>query len=384
MIKRCFLNSEKNGNDNCHKEFLEQSIFNVYDFLFMEYFTKTFKNFSDSKKEQNPEDREMFKDLIQTRNKTKILFELSFDIFKDCIIFLDKINYENEKNNDLAKLYSISYIKAYLSQLVNFSLKKKQELGPINQIIEFINGNDNKFREVIRIYIIKLFFNSKKINRNFDQLSNENLSHLGYSFIVDMLLNEKSSEKIKEMIQEKKSPTIEEYKEYPYLKYFVYSKNKQEEYKIFKRQIKNQKDYMNKYPIIYKYLEDEESKESGLKFLKYVEKYNKFCNFMIDNFSFKKTREEAKREKLIDQKIIAEKINKSKNKNIITDFLNIWKEIKDYAKQYKSNDLGVQELGEENQLIFFLNDINEIGYGMYMAAGYQYFIKLQNDFLNSF
>ena len=136
---------------------------------------------------------------------------------------------------------------------------------------------------------------------------------------------------------------------------------------------------MNKYPIIYKFLKDNENGKE-LQILKHVEKYNKFCNFMIDTFSFKKTREEAKIEKLIDQKIIAEKM-KLKN-NMISEFLKCWKEINKKAIQYKSNKLDAKELKSDDNLIFFLNDINEIGYGMYMAAGYQYFINLQNDFLN--
>ena len=366
-------------NTNCHKEFLEQSIFNIYDYLFMLYFTKTFTNLTDTKKAPMREDKEMFKELIETKNETKIVFELSFDIFKDCIIFLDKKSDKNEKNYNLAKLYSISYIKAYLNQLVNFSLEKFQNLGPINQIIDFINGNNNKFREVIRIYIIKLFFNSEKVKRNYKQLSDLKPPTLGYDFIPTMLMDEKSAERTKEIIEEKKSPTLEEYNEYPYLKYFIYSINKKKELEIFKKQIKNQKDYMNKYPIIYKFLKDNENGKE-LQILKHVEKYNKFCNFMIDTFSFKKTREEAKIEKLIDQKIIAEKM-KLKN-NMISEFLKCWKEINKKAIQYKSNKLDVKELKSDDNLIFFLNDINEIGYGMYMAAGYQYFINLQNDFLN--
>ena len=39
-------------NTNCHKEFLEQSIFNVYDFLFMKYFKKHLRIFQTQKKSQ--------------------------------------------------------------------------------------------------------------------------------------------------------------------------------------------------------------------------------------------------------------------------------------------------------------------------------------------
>ena len=41
----------------------------------------------------------------------------------------------------------------------------------------------------------------------------------------------------------------------------------------------------------------------------------------------------------------------------------------------------VKELSKDDKLAYFLNDINENDYGMYIAAGYDNFIKWQNDFL---
>ena len=36
-----------------------------------------------------------------------------------------------------------------------------------------------------------------------------------------------------------------------------------------------------------------------------------------------------------------------------------------------------KELKEDDNLIYFLNDVNEVGKGMYIAAGYEFFIKTQ-------
>jgi len=137
-------------------------------------------------------------------------------------------------------------------------------------------------------------------------------------------------------LEEKKSPDYEEYNVYPYLKYFVYTINKIKETDLFIEQIKSIENYQNKYPIIYQYLLECESGEKKLNALKYVERYNNFSNFMLENYSFKITREGAKKDRLIDQQHKNEIFGKTKKK-INTEFYGCWKKIKEYAIQYKSN-----------------------------------------------
>jgi len=291
-------------NNNCKKEYLEQSIFKAYDYLIFLYFKKTPDYIKDSvNKKINTEDVKLYEHLANNKKVTGIVLDLSLKIFGDCLRFLDELDYSKDKNIDLAKLYSISYIKSYLDLLVNFSMSKNnQELGSIEDIAKLINGRDNAFRKVIKIYIIKLFYNSKGddkvkgINKNYDKLFTDVTFKLnGYYFIQKMLEDEDQKQNLREMVEEKYSPDDLRYKDYPYFKYFIYTINKKDEKERFKEQLKAQKDYINKYPIIYKYLEEHESKDQKLKVLKHVEKYNEFCNFMLDNYSFKITREEAKR-----------------------------------------------------------------------------------------
>ena len=337
-------------NSNCNNEYLEQSIFNAYDYLFMIYF-----------------------------NDNSILSALSVNILDDCLKFLDKLDYKRDKNIDLAKLYSISYIKSYLGLLVDFSLTEEQEIG---DIINLINNEDNAFRKVIKIYIIKILFNSKYVDKNFYKLFNVNFLQKGYNFINKLLEDENNIENIKEILEEKYSPDNSKYKDYPDFKYFVYTISKKDESESFKKQIKVQKDYMNKFPLIFKYLEETESKEQKFKILNYVEKYNEFCNFMIDNYSFKISREEAKRVSLYDQPIIRRIMNRAR-RNLIENFFDAWEEIGPKAIQYKSNKkMEPKNLTYGDRLAYFLNDINESGYGMYIAAGYEYLIKVQNEFIN--
>jgi hypothetical protein len=202
---------------------------------------------------------------------------------------------------------------------------------------------------------------------------------LEYHFIIDMLGENPELDIIKEIIEEKISPTNEKYKDYPYLKYFIYSIDKQSEKEKFIEQFKANKNNINAYPVIYKFLEENENNK--LIYLTDLEKYNGFCNFMVDYYSFKVTRDDANNKKLKDENIYKQ-ITKEK-KNIFKDFFEIWKKIKENAIKYKSNDLkAVKEMKEEDTLTYFLNDKNELGKGMYIAAGYEFFIKTQNDFLN--
>ena len=66
--------------------------------------------------------------------------------------------------------------------------------------------------------------------------------------------------------------------------------------KEFEKQISAQENYEEKYPIIYSYLNESQSSVKKLQILRYIEKYNEFCNTMIENYSFKITIEEAKKQ----------------------------------------------------------------------------------------
>ena len=406
-IKESFVKIKEDKNllqiidKNCQNEFLEQYILNIYDYLFMLYFSKTPGNIEASIKNNiNEDDIKMFikltndlKKKIEKKGKkefnTGIILDLSLEIFGECINFLNDINSQKDENKNLAKLYSISYIKSYLNKLVNFSLNSFQELGSIKDIIKILESKENGLMKVIKLYIIKIFFNSEKVKKDFNELNKINFKDLDYNFIFQMICEENKENKVfKEIIEEKESPNIEKYKDYTFLKYFTYSINKESELNLFKKQVKKEKDYKNKYPCIYLYQCEAESNDKKLKVMKYLERYNEFCDLMIDNYSFKITREEAQKQKLKSQKIyktLTEEDNKNKkNKqnNIFSDFFEIWKNIKDKAIEYQSNKLPIKELNDNDYLAYFLNDIYEVNYGMYIAAGYQYFIKLQNDFLN--
>ena len=370
-------------NNKCNNEYLEQCIFNVYDFLFTQYFTKTKGNLT---KKFNEDDANLLQKLSQSiKNKkdkddnTGIIFDLSFKIFRKCVSFFDEIDENNGKNNNLGKLYSISYIKAYLNQLVKFSLdeKTKGQMGSISDIVNLIMERNDNIRKLIKIYIIKLIYNLNE--KNYNQLNKINFKSMEFEFIIEMLTEGNAD--LREIIEEKISPTDEKYADYPYLKYFIFTNYNKFDRNYLTKQIKSDENYMKKYPLIYKFLEAIE--ENKLKLLSNLEKYNRFCNFMVDNYSFTLSREEANEKKLKDDSKY-----KQIEKGIYNDFSNCWNGTKtangiyEHAIIYKTNKLNPEKIDDQHILAYFLNDVNELGKGMYIAAGYEFFIKLQNEFLN--
>jgi hypothetical protein len=99
---------------------------------------------------------------------------------------------------------------------------------------------------------------------------------------------------------------------------------------------------------------------------------------MVDYYSFKISRDDAK-----NRPFYLEPIYKDQNvQKKFNDFIDSWNEIKNEAIKYKCRDeMNPRDLRKEDQLIYFLNDDGELGYGMYLASACQNFISWQNSFL---
>ena len=81
-------------------------------------------------------------------NKTGIIFDKSFSIFKEVINILNDIsNQKNIDNLNLIKLYSIVYVKLYLYHMTNFLINNYHEMNnSIKDVIQYINEiNTNIF-----------------------------------------------------------------------------------------------------------------------------------------------------------------------------------------------------------------------------------------------
>jgi len=168
------------------------------------------------------------------------------------------------------------------------------------------------------------------------------------------------------------SEDIYKFEDYPYLKYFTYTKYRTREDLI--NMLDPKAEYLRKHPLLYQYLQD----TSKTKKLKYLPAFNEFTNFMVENYSCQISRQKAKEINLSSQKIMNDENFKNKLKN----FKEAWEKIYNDATKYKCKDTMKQKkLDENDKLIYFLNDDGELGYGMYLAAACQNFIEWQNNFL---
>ena len=154
----------------------------------------------------------------------------------------------------------------------------------------------------------------------------------------------------------------------------------------FKHELIKIPNYEQKYPLLYYTLildnmEENIKEKNPRDLLKYLPDFNEFANFMIDNYSYKISRDEASKIILKDENIY--KNNQRGFKDMFNKFIQIWEKIKIYATKYKCNpDLSVITLDESKSIDYFLNDNAVAGKGMYIASAYQNFISWQNNFLN--
>ena len=150
-------------------------------------------------------------------------------------------------------------------------------------------------------------------------------------------------------------------KDYPYLKYFVYTKYRTVD------DLKKPLDSKEDHPLLFNYLNDSE----GARKLKYLYAFNEFSNYMTEKYSYKISREEAKKTKLSKEK-------ENIPKEIKDNFMDAWNHIYEDCKIYKFRAITPKKLTENDELINFLIDDNETAY---LPAAYHNFIIWQNNFL---
>ena len=311
-------------------------------------------------------------------NKTGIICNKSFTKFKKTLNILDSISKLNEgdlnyKNKNLLKLYSIVYVKIYLNYLSNFIVNNYNEMESIDDIMKAINNIENKeFEKVIKIYFLKLIYNLK--NNNLDEFKKE-LEQKKINFYDELNKDEKNYviELVHSSSENKVNSSTENNTEekLPMIKYFNYTKYKS--VKDLFSQLKNKK----RYPLINYFVNGSPDVED----LEFLPDFNEFTNYIVNYYSFRITRDSAKTTKLEDAKIYKE-INFNKK---IGNFCKAWNHINSKAIKYRCwpKMIVKDKFSIKNKLINFLNDGEELYNGMYIAAAFQNFIKIQNAFLNS-
>ena len=244
---------------------------------------------------------------------------------------------------------NISSIQAFM----NIIFKELSELISNCKMIENENDLNTFLKEV-----------EKTVESNIEQYPSNYDKYLKMSKKYN-LINEKD---IKMIINESFPPTEDIYPhaEYPFLKYFMYTKYNSN----FESALEKEEDFSEKYPLLKSYLYGPKE----YKMMEYLPDFNKFTNSMVEKYSYHITREEAKKIKLKD--------TEGFNETNLNNFKKSWDKIYKYATKYKCRDEMVpKKLSSDDELIYFLNDDNELGNGMYISAACQNFITWQNEFL---
>ena len=274
-------------------------------------------------------------------------------LIKDCdIIKIIQIDW-NQLKDALAQ-QNVGSIQIFLNMIFKDLSKLLKEFEITKNEIDRENF-ENKVEELILQNINKYPEYSQKYTEENQKLSDLDINSLK-TYVTELI-----------------HPSSESYSknEYPMFKYFTYTKYKTIE--DFKKNMKNKE----KYPLINNFLNGTKEVEK----LEYLPDFNEFTNYMVNYYSFKISREEARNRILEDEPITKEEgFNKKFGK-----FVNIWDKIKSFATKYKCRpDMEIKKnFTKKDKLINFLNDEGELYSGMYLAAACQSFISWQNAFLDS-
>ena len=256
-------------------------------------------------------------------------------------------------------------------------------------IIHFINGLGsvsnleelNNFEKNVNEYIFEIIEGKEKIDKlNFEyrEMNNELLNFNKFS--------------IKEIIQSHFDPLIYDQNDYPDIQF--YSLSHLQSFDEFVNKFNSNKENENKYPLIYLLLNKDKDITKDAINLSNLESINKLSNLLIQIYSYRISREDAKDTILNDELVnISKKINNLyQNQNIdeknftekyVYPFLNSWNSICNKAIQYGCKILkGPIKLNTGSKLSYFLVDNGEMGFGMYLASAYEQMIAWQNNFID--
>ena len=254
-------------------------------------------------------------------------------------------------------------------------LKESLKLKNINSIQIFLNMIFKKLSKLIK----ECKFLTKESEREYFEKQVENIIAEGLKNYKDYYkkYNEENKKKLdldvndlKTLVTELIPPSENVYPEvaYPFFKYFILTKYKTKEDML------RRMDNIEKYPLLNQLIED----NPDVKKLSNLPPINDFINYMVEQYSFKISRDDAKKRVLENEKIFKTEVFKKKYDN----FLKAWKEIKSKAIKYQCRDeMPVKDLSSKDKLIYFLNDNGELYNGMYLASACDKFIEWQNTFL---
>ena len=275
-------------------------------------------------------------------------------------------------------------------KLLENALKEKE----IDEIQIFLNMIYPKLSNTLKLCPLT---NTKEIRENVENKINEIIesSIQGYKDYKTNYINYNNEinkiniKSLRIIIQESIDPSLYPENDFPFFRFFMVPKYANKKQLIEELNLIPQSE--QKYPIITNYLKD----NGEIEVLQNLIKINPFVNSMIEQYTYKKTRAEAKELKIKDE---LDRLNNQLLVKQFKEFLRGWNSFCDFLKRKQQNpeikekylleynnrqQMDIKYIKESDPIAFVLNDDGEVSYGMYLAEAYQKFINWQNSFLNN-
>ena len=289
-----------------------------------------------------------------------------------------------KKNWELLNIYlreiGIDNIQIFLNMIFVKLIELMNNLKSVDTVEKLV-----AFEKEVDNYIMSIISkkeNIEQLKEQYGKLNNE--------------LNTFDPKSIKEIILGNYDPSIYEQELYPDIQY--YSISNIQNYDTFVRKFNSSKENENKYSLINLLIKRDEDLTLNAINMKNLDNINKLTNILLNIYSYKISRDDAKVKLLKDEidKIIDNynemnptKINNEEEfiEQYIKPFIESWDLIKEKSTQYKcrilrENGQKPLDLSIDKKLAYFLVDDGDIDGGMFLASAYQHFIEWQNAFIN--
>ena len=279
------------------------------------------------------------------------------------------------------KNIGIENIQTFMNMIFDKTIEIMEKYNSVNTEEKF-----DSFENEMDKYITEIINNKNNIenlNKDYQKINNELLSF--------------DPQSMKEIIQANLDPSFYDEEKYPDIKY--YSLSNINNFNSFAKTFSMSEDNKKKYALINILInKDMEMAQNAIN-MKNLLNINNLVNLLLNIYSFKISREDAKKKIFKDEltyindlynEINSIKLDKDQFiKTYVEPFIKSWDSIKATSIQYKCRVLRELEKGEkplemsmDNALYYYLVDDGDKEGGMFLAAAYQNFIIWQNNFIN--
>ena len=177
---------------------------------------------------------------------------------------------------------------------------------------------------------------------------------------------------LKNILHELIDPSLYSNESLPFIKYFMLTTYSS--VKSLEEELDSNESLKEKYPVLYYYLKqiDDNNKLRNLNLI------NPFVNYMMNKYSYKITRDEAK------NLSIETELTTENEKKLFAQFQEGFNNVSSIAVKYACKpEMPEISISASDSIAYCLNDDGDYGYGMYLAALYEKFIGYQNTFLRN-